>query len=508
MFVCEYFLCLVTMKEDRHIAVQATLIALIFASAAILLSMPLWDIDMWWHLSTGRYLVEQGALMQEDVFTLNGESITEARRLVLSGYWAGQIVFYAVYSLFSEWGLIILRVFLLLLTMSAAYQLCKRLRVDFLVCVLFLLVAALMNVHFSGLRPQIFSFAFASVIVGMLEGATVRLSEEKVDLRFLVLMPTIMLVWANMHRGFMMGTVIIGIYGISEIARRFIFREKFDRAVLSYLLMMLAAVSASLLNPNTYMPYVDLMHIESGELQQITSEYASPVTLMSLGVHLLPYWVLVACAALVLLCYNRKMQIRHAALIIFMMAISLKSFRYIAFFMYAAGPVVAFYISDMLRGKIQSVRIKEAAAVLIVAGLLVYSIGQSGGTVMRSIESPVDMARFPVAATDMIIQSKATGNIFNHFNWGGYLMWRLYPEHKVFIDGRALNDEMLYDYKHMLWSPQVMGMLLNKYAINTVIIPLGNPITGKKYVLPQVLAKDVGWHLAHADDLALVYVRR
>jgi hypothetical protein len=47
-----------------------------------------------------------------------------------------------------------------------------------------------------------------------------------------------------------------------------------------------------------------------------------------------------------------------------------------------------------------------------------------------------DNGRFPANAVNFLKEKKLGGNIFNEFNWGEYLIWHLYPQCKVAIDGR------------------------------------------------------------------------
>ena len=48
---------------------------------------------------------------------------------------------------------------------------------------------------------------------------------------------------------------------------------------------------------------------------------------------------------------------------------------------------------------------------------------------------------YPVDAAAFLKKNRISGNMFNPYAWGGYLIWALYPDHKVFIDGRGLTQE-------------------------------------------------------------------
>jgi hypothetical protein len=42
-----------------------------------------------------------------------------------------------------------------------------------------------------------------------------------------------------------------------------------------------------------------------------------------------------------------------------------------------------------------------------------------------------------VAAVDFLKEHNLPGPIYNRYGWGGYLIYRLYPQYRVYIDGRA-----------------------------------------------------------------------
>jgi tetratricopeptide (TPR) repeat protein len=109
------------------------------------------------------------------------------------------------------------------------------------------------------------------------------------------------------------------------------------------------------------------------------------------------------------------------------------------------------------------------------------------------------------------------GHLFNVYNWGGYLIWN-YPERKVFIDGRCLDEETFFNYK--LISNAIGGRvgkskedrkplwkeLLDEYEVGVV---LTNAVTSTGKLVPLVdqLSFDPEWALVYQDGTALVYIR-
>ena len=81
-------------------------------------SVNLWDYDVWCHIATGRYIVENKALPETDPFSFvnnleENKNLHPLRaKLVLKQYWLSQVVFYKVHDTFGDRGIIFLRSFI------------------------------------------------------------------------------------------------------------------------------------------------------------------------------------------------------------------------------------------------------------------------------------------------------------------------------------------------------------------------------------------------------------
>ena len=142
--------------------------------------------------------------------------------------------------------------------------------------------------------------------------------------------------------------------------------------------------------------------------------------------------------------------------------------------------------------------------VLVALSITIVDFRHSMGITLKH---PIKPTRFPEKATEFIMNKSPSGNIFNHFNWGGYLIWKLYPDYKVFIDGRTLNPKALNHYTYMLWDKSRAGSLFDLYGIKTIIIPPANPFTGEAYELVKFLDKEKQWINIYKDETSLIYIR-
>jgi hypothetical protein len=91
--------------------------------------------------------------------------------------------------------------------------------------------------------------------------------------------------------------------------------------------------------------------------------------------------------------------------------------------------------------------------------------------------------------------------MFNGYNWGGYLIWTLYPDYPVFVDGRTdlYDDPFLRNYLDVVLVRENWREDLARYGVRFILIE-------RDSVLARFLAEDGGWQQRYADDLAVVFV--
>jgi hypothetical protein len=183
----------------------------------------------------------------------------------------------------------------------------------------------------------------------------------------------------------------------------------------------------------------------------------------------------------------------------------LLSIRHVGWWPLVAAPPAAIALSGAAEGVLQraSPRFLRRVAFAGIALWLLFLIPRI----------PADSVRretLPVGVADFIVANDLRGPIFNLYNEGGYLIWRLWPKERVFVDGRSevfggapLTDLIRIVKQGKGWDATLLG----KYGANIAILP---------YV-PESLAKDTsplsfeltqrGFHLVYWDDVAMLLVR-
>jgi len=107
---------------------------------------------------------------------------------------------------------------------------------------------------------------------------------------------------------------------------------------------------------------------------------------------------------------------------------------------------------------------------------------------------------YPVGAADYIGGLNEPVRMINNFPWGGYLIYRLYPQHPVFIDGRAdmYREGILDDFIVAQDTKPGWREVLDKYGVDLAVFPPGSP-------LDYALSYEDGWQVAYKDDVSVIY---
>jgi hypothetical protein len=110
---------------------------------------------------------------------------------------------------------------------------------------------------------------------------------------------------------------------------------------------------------------------------------------------------------------------------------------------------------------------------------------------------------YPVAAVDYLRTHPHDTGMFNEYGYGGYLIWQLGPQHKVFIDGRADMYEysgVFQDYANIANLENNALALLGKYKIESCLIK-------RKSGLSTLLAASPDWKQIYSDSNSVLFVR-
>ncbi|HEY4696909.1 MAG TPA: hypothetical protein VIH29_02735 [Gallionella sp.] len=462
--------------------------------------------DVYWHLNTGRWIWEHGALPGSDPFTYTiGDTLDARQRLILQGYWLAQLLFFAAHAAFGPWGLVVLKAALFVTLYGLVWRTMLKARVEPLLGLLAILTLPWLLYRYDELRPQIFSFIGVVLVYMNISSALARLRGGVAHPGALIALPFIMLLWANLHPGFILGWVIIIVMLAGAAFDRWRGTNALERPALRRLFIWCGmALLASLANP-----LADAFISNMGALQSpFTREIDEFLPLADYArmyqQPFLFYGVLaIALVTLGVLIWRRQhTDPAHAFLFIGFTAAGFYSFRYMIFFVLIALIIVMPHVSALAERHFARARSLLFALLLAALSGVGYLTFQHGAWKLGAVETTY----VPEHAAEWILTRHPPAPLFNAYEYGGYLGWRLAPDYRMFIDPRCLDHDVQDAYQTARGGHY--RAVFEKYGVNSVVFYLFTPLLNSIPEVTLYLLMDQQWDVVYVDRLSVVLVRR
>ena len=468
-----------------------------------------YNYDFWWHLATGKYIVEHKSLPESDPFSYTSHETPTSRKLmILKGYWLAQVIFFRVYEKWDLAGITVLRAILMTLFLFFAFLTIKKQGLPDLPALLLLTGVFVLSKSYLGERPQLFTFAFFSATLYLLEDFRVSRTKK------IFLIPFLLLVLSNMHPGYIVCILLITLYAAGEGIRSLMERDAGRGSLKTLLLVWFLAVAASMVNPVGSAVFAELSSLRQHtrgivEFMPPFSSYAEKLKPVDY-----PYVLFLVFSAGAVR-YLKKIGAAPLLVAAVFACMSFTAIRYIIFYMCASAPVIARVLVKAGEEKF----LKRTEAFLDRRQGILYALTFIFG-VSLVLSSVTSLARYefsadtsfaaPKDAADFLARLEIRGNMFNEYGFGGYLIWRLYPEKKVFIDGRSLEPPVYEEYMSIAFAREDPGRswddIMRGFDVSYLIAPPLRP-RGELYpIIEKMLDRD-DWVLIYRDQLALIFLR-
>jgi hypothetical protein len=494
----------------------AALYGLTFLAVFTFAVSSLTEFDFWWYLASGELILARHAVPTTDPF-----SYTAQGRPWVNHMWASQVLMVALWHSAGRLALILLKGLIVAATFGVVVLTMRRRGVHPLVASATALLAAWAGWHFWDVRPQIVTYLLLAVFLYILrEGWETRP-------RTLVWLPLLMVPWANLHAGFVTGIAVIGLVGIGTALPRLLDRR--CRAEGGRVLALAAGVAvlaglASLVNPFGLQAILFPLEVVNTRLfVTSTTEWFSP------NFHDPAYQgfeAMLIVLVLVLAWGRARLGTVDVLVALTFAHLGLSSARHVPLFAVAVAPLLAdglqaagcllwteraagARIARRLRAAMPSlwpfvVRVETWMTVLAFA-ILVGLIPTWGGFIdpaRNPFFQDLNERRYPAETVAFIRRERLPAPLFNTYAWGGYELWRLYPDYRVFIDGRThvYGREVLQDFLEVTTLGTRWREVLDRWSIQTVL-------TARHSQLTQVLLAVGGWRPVFAEREAVVFVR-
>jgi len=426
------------MKRIRNVEIlmsYASLITVIYIINTFeRLTNSISDPDLWGYLAFGRYFWKLHSIPYQDVF-----SYTPTLCPWVYHEWLTGVLFFPIYQTFGPVGMQILKYLIALLTISIIYWTARKRGADhFGIIVVLFIIQGFLSIGYSPVRAQIFTWAFFVLTLYLLETAK---KNEKYEGLWLLI--PIQVIWCNLHGGFLSGLGLVGIYAIGEFLK--------NRPIRPYLTILLLSGLATLINPYGLAYWEYLFSAITMERPEIT-EWVSALGALQKGVFgsELFYLVNIFLFSLLLFAWSPGKEITPFIALGLTLYLGLRHMRHLVFFFILIGAYLPLPVStlfDRIGSDPKVIYFKRRLGLkiptLFIMIVLVYYSYLIGNQNPLSLNVPAKLdpkakssIYYPVGAVDYIKEKKLKGNLLGEFNWGEYLIWNLYPQCKISLDGR------------------------------------------------------------------------
>lgn len=466
------------------------------AAAALLawVVFPITNPDLFWHMSSARRMIETGALPDQDWL-----SSTRLGETWINSQWAAHLIAWLLHGL---GGMAALWAYKLTLLSGIALMVWKILglyRAPLIYRAASLSLFAASGMTWAGMRPEQYSVLGFAILFYWLE----RRRLENVSPSAWLFIP-LFAVWVNLHPGFPYGLILLGLYAAAEIIES---RKSWGASLLPHLA---AAVAATMLQPS------------GPRLYQVLFSHASDLDVISrhikewAGIRMdnpwhWPYWALLAAsfaAALAEVRRQKGIALAPLAALLYYAFSAARHARMSSFFGVLAAPLAAHWAMECgLLPRQPEARHRRLAALLAVsAAAFCLAVGLRLGCFRTTFNDLF----IPTQAVEYLAREKprlAGKKLFNPWHWGGYIGWKLYPDFKVFQDGRYIFHPLLAEAQEGMENPRSWQEFLDRHQIEVALLE-DRPILiqGEPYF--QVYMPSSRWELLHRDGKALIFKRK
>ena len=466
---------------------QDIFLAVLFLGLFALAARNAADPDLWWHLKTGQLIVESKSVPHADPF-----SFTRAGQPWIAHEWLSDVLLDELQSTAGQAGLIVTFAAVIAGAFLLLYLRCGS---NLFVAGVATLCAALATRPLWGVRPQMLSLLLTSLWLLILER-----SEHNPKLLYWTLPLT--LLWVNLHAAFAVGLALSALFLVGQGIEGVMSGEKNMRSLGFPALILAFDLLLVPFNPNSVkLFWYPVETLRSAAMQKYIAEWASP------NFHRGEYapLLLITLATFgVLGCMRTKLRARDLLLLVVSFFAALRSIRLIPLFALIAVPIVSRQVAAWLRTRssrqgpaVHKVTFRPALNAAIVVAMAVFAAVHIAQVIRGQPQA--EAQNFPVGAVAFLQAHPPAGPVFNHYDWGGYLIWKLYPSTRVFIDGRAdvYGESLLRDFANTYQFKDDWQRLLERWKIQTVVVP-------RDSALATGLREAPGWRVSYEDSQAII----
>lgn len=484
------------------------------------------DDDVFWHLATGRYIIENNDVPSKDVFGY----VTEGQEW-MPFEWGWDVLTFGLYNIGGYTAISIFRTAIFLLMFFLMFLMLRKFKVSYTLIFLFLTVLAFGVMDRLTPRPHIMSMLFFVVLLYII---TDYKYFNRSNFKILFFIPLIFLVWANMHMGILAGLFLLGIFLASEIII-YLKPNKFSTKeipplskpeLIRLMLIFAASVIVMFINPNSFATYGYAYEHTKMKMLETINEWRSPFDAMFGDGFVTTIYKVFLFGGILILYYAVKKKDLFAALVFVGFAIySVRAVRftvdYIVIITVFLVVSVSFIISNSRsEGLMTFFNASPVPKVIIELCLLFFIFNLPSDKLYMEYLKYYRVSGFGINSdfipTQMFDFMKEN-NIpvegtrpLNHFGSGGFLVWS-FPGSKNFIDSRNLNDSIFNEYNTLISKKPGFENKLKGYDFDYAIYLAPDlvraPNEMEQTIISYFAKHPEEWKLVFWDDKSFLFLK-
>ena len=457
-----------------------------------------------WHLVTGRWILDTRAIPRDDFF-----SYTAAGNPWITYSWlfeAGGAALEKVGGL-PLFAAACVLVYALLPVL--VFRRSLRIGAGLFPALLASILAYLVLASHALARPHIFTYLFFALTLERLSDV----QDGRATARSLRWLPLLLVVWANVHSGFPAALTTAGIFAAVAAFRGLVLRDADEwRRARVFGWSLVVMVVATFVNPNGAWLHAEIVRHLGMAATRYFSEFQSPdfhpshVSIFAFEVMIL---LVVALVGLV----GRRLAWVEIALLVFWLHEGLESVRHMNLFAIVAAPIIAREITIPLARRFPRFDARCRQIVAEQSALrapLLYFPALAGCflalSLVRALPFPstLDGIQLTRGAAEFIAQRRDRfARAFNTDDLGGPLIYRFWPDLRVFVDDRigVYGDRFIMDdYFKVLYGEAGWRDVLDRWGVTAAVV-------GKRTVCTELLREWTDWKIAYEDDRNVIFLR-
>jgi hypothetical protein len=504
-------------------------LAYLFVPLLVNSSGVLYDGDTGWHIRNGEHILQSRSFPRSDYF-----SYTHQGKEWFAWEWLADVALAIFHKYAGLNGIVVWANLTFALTYATLFRWMVRRGGNVFVCLACSAIAGFAStVHWLA-RPHLFTMLFVLIWYIVLESVQKHgLSSKGLSRKTFLILPAIILIWTNLHGGFIVGIILLLIYALGNYLTSLTSNQAGLKDACRKLCGHFAWLSLICLVITAVNPYGVLVHkhifdayLQSHDLVDKVTEFVSP----NFHTGVIKFFELLILSSIVVLGVSyRRLGFIEIGLILFWTHMALFSVRHVPLYALMVAPVLADHLTEYLRALETEERIRRWMSEVVrkfnhysgnilkfesqfpgylypcLLSLFMICLALNQGYLGKNklLSFGFDAKQFPVKASSFIESHPLSGNLLTTDYWGSYMIYRFYPQTKVFFDGRSdmYGKEFIREYEKVMNLEYSWKSVLRKYDVRWILLPVN-------YGLASALKEVPNWKVVYDDQFAIIFVKR